>query len=42
VAVVYRESGHTRSSAGSRELAIKALVRAEKALLIASGLNEMP
>ena len=41
VQVVYRESGHTRSSAGSREVAIKNLSRAEKELLIASKMNEI-
>ena len=40
VRVVYQESGHTRSTAGSREVAIKALPRAEKQTLIASGSNE--
>lgn len=34
--VVYRESGHTRSSAGRREVEIKALARAEKLALIGS------
>ncbi|OGU13165.1 MAG: endonuclease [Geobacteraceae bacterium GWC2_53_11] len=32
--VVYQESGHTRSSASRRELAIKALTRAEKLTMI--------
>lgn len=35
VRVVYQESGHSRSSAGSRELAIKALTRSEKLDLLA-------
>jgi len=35
--VVYQEDSHTRSSAASRELEIKALSRAEKQLLISSG-----
>jgi putative endonuclease len=39
--VVYRESGHTRSTAGRRELAIKALTRAEKSTLIGSARNEI-
>jgi len=39
--VVYRESGHTRSSAGRRELEIKRLERAEKSILISSGMNEI-
>lgn len=34
---VYQENGHTRSSAGRRELEIKALTRAEKITLISSG-----
>jgi len=37
--IVYRESGHTRSSAGRRELEIKGLERAEKCILISSGMN---
>jgi len=37
--IVYRESGHTRSSAGRRELEIKGLERAEKYILISSGMN---
>lgn len=40
VEVVYLESGHTRSSAGKREAAIKALSRADKALLRESARNE--
>ncbi|MDA8427729.1 MAG: GIY-YIG nuclease family protein [Geobacteraceae bacterium] len=39
--VVYRESGHTRSSAGRREREIKDLKRAEKGLLIFSERNEI-
>lgn len=39
--VVYQESGHTRSSASSRELEIKNLERAEKSILIFSGMNEI-
>jgi putative endonuclease len=37
--VVYLESGHTRSTAGSRELQIKRLPRADKCALIASYTN---
>jgi putative endonuclease len=37
--VVYQESGHTRSSAGRRELELKALTRPEKIILISSGMN---
>jgi len=33
--VIYREGGHTRSSASKREAQIKAMNRAEKALLAA-------
>jgi len=39
--VVYQESGHTRSSATSRELEIKALARADKSILIFSRRNEI-
>jgi len=39
--VVYQESGHTRSSASSRELEIKNLERAEKSILIFSGMNKI-
>jgi putative endonuclease len=35
--VVYQENGHTRSSAGKREMEIKTLTRAEKQILITSG-----
>jgi putative endonuclease len=41
VEVVYRESGHTRSTAGRRELEVKTLVRAEKRILISSVMNEI-
>lgn len=37
VQVVYQESGHTRSTAGTREMEIKSLARAEKIILISSG-----
>jgi len=37
VAVVYKESGHTRSSACQREAAIKKLKREQKQVLIDSG-----
>ncbi len=40
VEVVYLESGHTRSSAGKREAAIKAMSRTDKALLRESACNE--
>jgi len=39
--VVYQESGHTRSSASSRELEIKALARTDKSILIFSKQNEI-
>jgi putative endonuclease len=39
--VLYREAGHTRSSASRRELEIKALERPGKLVLIASGNNEI-
>lgn len=41
VKVVYQESGHSRSTAGRRELAIKALARSEKQSLVSSGTNEI-
>ncbi|MBV5341543.1 MAG: GIY-YIG nuclease family protein [Deltaproteobacteria bacterium] len=41
VQIVYQESGHTRSSAGTRELEIKNLARIEKLTLISSGMNEI-
>ena len=37
--VLYRETGHTRSSASAREVAIKSLSRAGKLNLISSGTN---
>jgi len=39
--VVYQESGHTRSSATSRELEIKTLARTDKSILIFSKQNEI-
>ncbi len=39
--VVYLESGHTRSTASKREVAIKKLLRIDKLKLIASGSNEL-
>ena len=39
--VVYHESGHTRSTASTREVEIKTLARAEKRILIFSGMNEI-
>lgn len=39
--VVYQESGHTRSTACSRELEIKSLARTEKNILISSAMNEL-
>jgi putative endonuclease len=39
--VVYQESGHTRSSATSREMEIKGLARTEKSILIFSERNEI-
>ena len=41
VQAIYQESGHTRSSAGRREAEIKTLARAEKRILISSGMNEI-
>jgi putative endonuclease len=41
VRVVFKESGHTRSSAGTREVEIKNLARAEKLTLISSEVNEL-
>lgn len=41
VRVVFQESGHNRSSAGIRELEIKALARADKDILIASRRNQI-
>lgn len=39
--VVYLEGGHTRSSAGKREVQIKLTPRAEKILLFASASNQI-
>jgi putative endonuclease len=39
--VVYRESGHSRSSASRREAEIKALNRAKKSILIFSKDNQI-
>ena len=39
--VVYLEGGHSRRSASKREAAIKKLKRAEKLVLIESGMNEV-
>jgi putative endonuclease len=39
VKVVYQEKGHTRSSAGKRELEIKTLARIDKRNLISSERN---
>ena len=39
ITVVYQEGGHTRSSAGSREVEIKRLSRAGKRMLIESSLE---
>jgi putative endonuclease len=39
--VVYLESGHTRSTASKREIAIKKLLRVDKLQLIASNSNEL-
>lgn len=41
VQIVYHESGHTRSTAGRREIEIKQLLRAEKCSLISSAKNEI-
>ena len=40
--VVYLEQGHSRSSAGSREVAIKRLTRAAKEQLLAAPTNAWP
>lgn len=40
--VVYREDGHSRSSAGRRENLIKAMNRADKALLVARQAETTP
>lgn len=39
--LVYLESGHTRSTAGKRELTIKRLMHTDKSSLIFSKSNEM-
>jgi putative endonuclease len=39
--LVYLESGHTRSTAGRREVAIKKMTRAQKIRLIASEMNSI-
>lgn len=39
--VVYRENGHTRSTAGTREVEIKTLARSGKQALISSETNEI-
>jgi putative endonuclease len=39
--IVYQESGHSRSTATSRELEIKALPRVDKSILIFSKRNEI-
>lgn len=39
--VIYLETGHTRSSAGRRELEIKSLNHADKTLLASSVRNEV-
>ena len=39
--VIYQESGHSRSSASSREIEIKALARSAKSILIFSKQNEI-
>jgi putative endonuclease len=39
--LVYLESGHTRSTAGRREVAIKKMNRAQKIRLIASEMNSI-
>jgi len=36
--IVYLEGGHSRSSAGSRELQIKAMTHGDKADLVAAGI----
>ena len=40
--VVFLEGGHTRSSAGKREVQIKLTSRAEKILLLAAASNQIP
>lgn len=39
--LLYLEQGHSRSSAGKREIAIKSLNRQEKIMLIASEINSI-
>ena len=39
--LLYLESGHSRSSAGKREVEIKGMKRTEKCLLISSNRNEI-
>jgi putative endonuclease len=39
--VVYLEKGHTRSTAGKREIQIKMMIKDEKRLLISSEMNEV-
>ena len=39
--LVYRESGHDRSTAASREMEIKGLKRADKYLLLSAASNEI-
>ena len=39
--IVFQEGGHTRSSAASRETAIKCLPRSEKQNLLSSSRNEL-
>ena len=39
--LLYLESGHSRSSAGKREVEIKGMKRTEKCLLISSDRNEI-
>lgn len=41
VRLLYLESGHTRSSAGRREVEIKGMTHAGKRLLVTSGRNEI-
>jgi putative endonuclease len=39
--IVYLESGHTRSTAGRREVEIKTLTHADKCLLVRAERNEV-
>ena len=41
VQVIFEENGHSRSSAGRREIEIKNLTRAEKLVLIRTDVNEI-